>query len=139
MRVVVTSDDSPPSAHFGDYPHGSYWSAERRPPGQEDEPADYSVTGSSLRIMWDYGVRVPLWDAQGLLPEEPDWLRNALGLSDQLIEDFTRWGLDMEELDAVPRRRTTEAYEALDARARALAKRLQQEVGSRYRVLYHPW
>jgi hypothetical protein len=139
MRLVVTCDDAPPPMHFGDYPHGAYWSAERRAQGQEDEPADYSVSGSVLRMMWDYGVRVPLWDAEGLLPEEPDWLRKALGLSDPLIEDLTRWGLDMVELDAVPSRRTTEAYEALDARARELAERLQQELGSRYRVKYHPW
>jgi hypothetical protein len=77
--------------HLGDFPLGAHWSAEARPGGQEDEPADYSVSGSVIRMMWDYGVRVPLWDAEGLLPEEPDWLRKALGLSDPLIEDLTRW------------------------------------------------
>ena len=78
-------------------------------------------------MMWDYGVRIPLRDAEGLLPEEPEWLREALGLSERLIEDLGRWGLDMNELDADPRRRTREAYEALDVRGRELAHRLQQE------------
>lgn len=137
---MATSDDALPPMHLGDYPHGAYWSAERRPSAQEEEPVvDYSVSGSVVRVMWDYGVRVPLWDAEGLLSDEPDWLRKALGLSDSLIGDLTRWGLDMEDLDAVPIRRTTEACEALDARARELAVRLQQELGSRYSVRYKPW
>ena len=117
MRLVAASDDAPP----------------------QEEPADYSVSGSVLRLMWDYGVRVPLWDDEGLLPDEPDWLWTALGLSDSLIGDLTRWGLDMEDLDAVPSGKTTEAYEALNARARKLAERLQQELGSRYTVRYKPW
>lgn len=101
-----------------DYPRGAYWSAERRDRAEEDQPAAFSVSGSVLRMMWDYGVRVPLWDADGLLPEEADWLRQALGLSDALIEDLTCWSGDMEGLDAVPSRRTSDAYDALDTRAR---------------------
>ena len=125
--------------HLGDYPHGAYWTEERRPPAHEDEPADYSISGPVIRMMWDYGVRIPLWDAEGLLPEEPEWLRQALGLSDLLVEDLRRWGLDMGGLDSAPSRRTKDAYEALDVRAQELAQRLQQEVGSRYSVKYHPW
>ena len=89
--------------------------------------------------MWDYGVRIPLWDTEGLLPDESEWLREALGLSDSLIDDLTRWGRDMDGLDAAPNRRTTDAYEALDARARDLVQRLQPEFGSRFSVKYKPW
>ena len=133
-------DDAPVPRHFGDYPDGAYWSAEQ-PAGtdDEDEPADHTVSGSVIRFMWDYGVRVPLWDAEGLLPEDPGWLREALGLSDALIEDLGSWGRDMESLDAAPGRRTVSAYETLDTRARELVRRLQQELGSRHRVSYHPW
>jgi len=139
MRVVVTSDDAPPPMHFGDYPHGAYWSAERRPQGQEDEPADYSVSGSVLRMMWDYGVRVPLWDAEGLLPEEPNWLRKALGLSDPLIEDLTRWGLDMVELDAVPSRgRQKRMKHSMRAPGNWRSGFSRNSVPG-YRVKYHPW
>lgn len=75
----------------------------------------------------------------GALPEEPQWLREVLRLSDSLIEDLTRWGDDMLSLDAAPSLRTEEAYEALDLRAQALAQRLQQEVGSRYTIRYSAW
>lgn len=125
--------------HLGDYPDGAYWSAERPAATSEDEPVDHTVSGSVIRFMWDYGVRIPLWDAEGLLPEESEWLQEALGLSDPLIEDLRMWGEEMEALDASPRRRTTDAYEALDVRARALVQRLEEEFGARFSVKYRPW
>jgi hypothetical protein len=135
----MTNDDAPPPLHFGDYSHGAYWSAERPQDAEADEPADYSVSGPVIRMTWDYGVRVPLWDAEGLLPEDPQWLRKVLNLSEGLIHDLSEWGLDMNELDAAPRLRTGSAYEALDLRARHLAQRLQVEIGSRYSIEYEPW
>ena len=81
------SDDAPPPMHFGDYPTGAYWSAERRADADQGGTADHTVTGSVIRFMWDCGVRIPLWDAEGLLPEEPEWLRDSLGLGDPLVED----------------------------------------------------
>lgn len=89
--------------------------------------------------MWDYGVRVPLWDEEGLLPDDPDWLRRVLGLSDALIEDLTRWGLDMTEMDSGAVQWTAEVRATLNARGRALAHRVQEVAGSRYTVRYHPW
>jgi hypothetical protein len=137
--VVATHGDGSPPVHFGDYPHGAYWSAERPSSAHDDEPANYAVSGPIIRVMWDYGVRIPLWDAEGLLPEESEWLREALGLSDPLIDDLRRWGLDMDDLDAAPSRRNEAAYEALNVRGLELAQRLQREVGSRYSVTYDPW
>ena len=96
------------------------------------------MNGGVIRLMWDYGVTVPLWDAEGLLPEEPEWLRAALGLSDALIDDLTRWGNDMNALD-VAALSSSSQYEALDVRARALAERLQRELSSRFSVQYRPW
>ncbi len=138
-RVVPNSEDARPPMYLGDYPDGAYWSAERHAATGEDEPVDRTVSGSVIRFMWDYGVRIPLWDADGLLPEEPEWLRQALGLSDPLIEDLMGWGSDMESLDATPSRMTPNAYEALDVRARELVQRLHQELGSRFSVRYQPW
>ena len=48
----------PPSPYFGDYPHGTYWSAirsdaDRRVVTDEER---YSYTGTVLRIMWDEGA-----------------------------------------------------------------------------------
>jgi hypothetical protein len=136
----VATDDQAPPPYLGDHPHGAYWSAVPLHSDDDSDAADAtSASGSVIRLMWDYGVRVPLWDAEGLLPEEPGWLRVALGLSDPLVEDLRRWGLDMEELDANQEKRTEEAYADLDRRARDLARRLQDELGSRYRVDYRPW
>ena len=134
------ADREPPPEHFGDYPHGAYWSA-YPPPGyvEPDEP-DYTVHGETIRFMWDYGVVVPLWiEWDGLVPDEPEWLRRALGLSDSLINDLGEWGDAMEHLDANPPLRTGQAYRDLDERAKALVARLQQEVGSRFTVTYKPW
>lgn len=136
---MATNDDAPLPAHFGDNPHDAFWSAAPPPGAEADELVDRSISGPVIRMMWDYGVRIPLWDAEGLLPEESEWLREALGLSERLIDDLRRWGIDMSGLDAHPRRRTEEAYSGLDVRGRALAQRLQQEVGSSFNIKYHPW
>lgn len=32
-------------------------------------PADHAVSGPVFRFMWDQGVRVLLWDAEGLLAD----------------------------------------------------------------------
>ena len=74
-----------------------------------------------------------------MLPEEPDWLRTALGVSDPLIHDLGAWGNDMETLDANPPLRTEQAYRDLDLGARELVERLRQELGSRFTIEYKPW
>lgn len=137
MTIVVNDDREPPPMHFGDFPHGAYWSADRREL-PDDKAAEYAVSGSLIRFMWDYGVTVPLWDAQGLLPEEPEELKAALGLSDSLIADLTRWGHDMNALDSAPRASKSQ-YEALDVRARTLADRLQRELGPQFTIEYRAW
>ena len=127
-------EDSPPP-YFGDHPNGDYWSAVR-PDGSVDGDAeaedDFSVEGTRLRIMWDEGAG-PLWGDEGLLPDDPGWLRQALGLSDSLIADLLEWVRDM---DAARERGQSQAL--LNPRALQLADRLQAEVGSRFRVRFHP-
>lgn len=104
------------------------------------EDDDFTVAGDVIKFMWDYGVVVPLWtDGDGLVPEEPEWLRRALGLSDSLIEELGEWGNAMEHLDANPSLRTDQAYRELDQRAQGLVARLQQELESRFTVTYKPW
>ncbi len=128
-----SADDAPPP-HLGDHPNGAYWSA-FRPDGSADDDAeaeDFTVEGTRLRIMWDEGAG-PLWGDEGLLPDDPDWLRHALGLSDSLIADLLAWVRDM---DAARDRGQSQA--PLDHRALRLADRLQTEVGSRFRVRFHP-
>ncbi|MFC7497446.1 MULTISPECIES: hypothetical protein [unclassified Nocardioides] len=105
----------------------------------DEELLDITVSGDVIRFMWDYTVAVPLWDREGLLPEEPTWLRQVLGLSEPLIRDLSSWGRAMNHLDENPSLRTEEAYRDLDQRARTLVDRLRREVGSRYVVKYKPW
>lgn len=134
----MTRDDEPLPRFLGDHPHGAYWSADPPPDGPEVEDVPHVPEGP-IRFSWDYGVRVPLWDDSGLLPETPAWLRDAFGLDDELIGDLTQWGHDMNELDGEPRLRTTSAYAALDARARQLVVRLERAIGDRFAVKYRPW
>lgn len=74
-------DDSSPR-YVGNYPRGAYWSASH-PDGTVDDVdvEDLPVEGTTLRVMWDEGAG-PLWGDEGLLPDDPSWLRRALGLSD---------------------------------------------------------
>ena len=71
------------------------------------------------------------WSA--LRPDDPDWLRQALGLSHSLIADLRAWVRDM---DAARERGQSQA--PLDQRALRLTERLQTEVGSRFRVTFRP-
>src|SRR5690606_28490687 len=90
-RGMPDNDGGPPPKHFGDCPNGSYWTAEGPTGSAEDDALDFTVEGNSIKFMWDYGVVVPLWDGNGLVPQEPKWLHNALGLSDALIRDLRDW------------------------------------------------
>lgn len=116
--------------YFGDHPDGFYFSAARHAEPEELEE-DYSVGGSDLRLEWDeFGG--PLWSTEdGPLPDDPEWLHRALGLSDSLIADLLQWQDDM----GAPRQRHPQ--QTLDERGELLAVRLQSEVGSRFKVRYH--
>lgn len=104
-----------------------------------DEGDEGSVSGDVIRFMWDYSVHIPLWGDEGKLPEEPEWLRRELGLSDGLIDGMATWGHDMCELDGTEAAFDMETGRVMDERARDLVERLRAELGSRYRVVYKPW
>lgn len=130
-------DQSPLPRIFGD-PNGAHWSVDPPPGWVESEQLDFTVTGDVIRFMWDYGVEVPLWTEDGLVPSEPEWLRTALGLSDPLIRDLADWGRVMNELDgrAVVREGS---YRNLDRQAVELMARLRDELDPRFTVVYKPW
>ncbi len=128
MACIKPEDQERPQLHFGDYPHGAYWSTVA-PGGAQVSEEDYSVQGSDLRIMWDEGAG-PLWTTEdGLLPDEPAWLKRALGLSDSLVAELLRWVRDMDA-----HRQHHPPARRLDEQAEHLAERLQAEVGSRFKV-----
>jgi hypothetical protein len=62
--------------YIGDYPDGAYWSALPAESSGET-PEHYTVSGDVIRFMWDYGVSVPRWDREELLPHEPEWLHRG--------------------------------------------------------------
>ncbi len=82
--------------------------------------------------MWDEGAG-PLWGDEGLLRDDAEWLRQALGLSEPLIADLLAWVRDM---DAARDRGQSQA--PLNPRAVHLTERVRTEVGSRFRVRFHP-
>ena len=100
--------------------------------GADATEDDYSVHGPGLRIMWDEGAG-PLWSTgDGLLPDDPEWLTRALGLSEALIIDLLDWQRDMDTANTY-----RQSPPQLDERAEQLADRLRAEVGSRFKVWYH--
>lgn len=129
---MEANDQERPPLHFGDYPRGAYWSAVG-PESPEDNEDNYSVEGSDLRIMWDEGAG-PLWTTEdGLLPDDPAWMKSALGLSDSLIADLLRW---LHDMNAAQQHHPPTRH--LDEKAEQLADRLRAEVGARFKVRYHP-
>jgi hypothetical protein len=124
-------DGEPPPSYFGDYPHGASWSAVRRE-DVEENAEDHSVTGPDLTVMWDEGAG-PLWTTnEGLLPDDPEWMKRALGLSDSLVADLLIWLHDMDH-EAQHHPPTT----SLAGAGEQLAVRLQREVGSRFEVHFY--
>ncbi len=127
------TDREPPPPYFGDYPHGEYASAFPSADAKgRDEDEDYTVDGGELRVLWDEGAG-PLWSDEGGLPDDPEWLQRALGLSDSLIVDLLAW---LSDMTAAHQRSTIERWQQLHDRGHELAERLQREVGERYTVRY---
>ncbi len=99
------------------------------------------MEGTVIRFMPEDSVSVPLWDEEGLLSEEPEWLNRALGLSPELVADLAAWGDDWN----APHRGEKFAVEALRARDRRLAagalvlvERLRSELPEGFTVVYVP-
>jgi hypothetical protein len=87
--------------------------------------------------MWDETAG-PLWGDEGLLPEEPEWLSGALGLTDSLVAALGDWMNDMTAFHVSPVAGDwQERQQQLNEQGDELAQRVQAELGSRYRVRHH--
>ncbi len=86
----------------------------------------------TIRFFWDFSVRVPLWMDDGLVGQEPAWLRNHLGLSDELIADLSDWGSVMCDADE---NEDNDLPPDMEARADRLVSRLRSEIGDRYLIV----
>lgn len=51
---------------------------------------DERSVGRHIRLMVD-GPGLSLWDAEGRLPEDTEFVAEILGLSDALVDDLTAW------------------------------------------------
>lgn len=141
LGIVDAQQEAQLPVALGD-PDGLRWAAYTaagRPVPEETDILDVGVSGEVIRLMWDYGARIPLWDSEGALPQESEWLRDVLLLSAALIADMAAWGDYMELLDSDPSIRTDGAWAEMRRQGRLLADRLQDEVGSRYTITYKPW
>lgn len=84
-----------------------------------------------IRFMPDHSVTLPLWGAQGLVPE--DWPPISPGLRKRLIAWQSRW----EELQAAPTYQRS-AYAEMDQlleEGDPLLKEIQLELGPEYEVV----
>lgn len=82
------------------------------------------VSGDRIAFFFDYGVTVPLWDEDGLLPDEPEWLERELGLSNELIAALVEWAARQD----LPGPRTVEDQDEEER----LFQRLQHELSPRF-------
>lgn len=127
-----------PRRHFGDSPTGPGWYA-YPPKDYVEQPESYEVEGTVIRFMPEDSVSVPLWDGDGLLPHEPEWLNRALGLGPELVADLAAWGDDWNAA-IYGQQFTAEEHRArdkrLDAEAQVLIQRLRAELPEGYTVVY---
>jgi len=63
---------------------------------------DIHVAGPTIAFYWDGGCAAPLWDVEGNLPDDPDWLARELGLNRDLITDLETWTADRYQRPAGP-------------------------------------
>lgn len=131
-------DRTPP--FLGDPATGVGWYA-YPPEGYVGPPESFAIEGTVIRFMPEDSVSVPLWDGNGLLPHEPEWLNRALGLSAELVADLAAWGDDWNA-SIYGQQFTAEEHlarsERLDAEARVLIERLRSELPEGYEVVYLP-
>jgi hypothetical protein len=114
-------NEGPGDAEFVWYAHP--------PPGYtgelDDEGALGPVEGTHIRMMCEYTVDVPLWDAGGPLPEDPEYLQRELGISPRLTADLVAWANAWEtDVDKAEH----------DAQGHRLFARLQAEISPRFTV-----
>jgi hypothetical protein len=134
----------PPPLHFGDYPNGAYWSAEREdsetvsdelgvPPlvkpvprsPANPYPIDMFVDGGLHSCLWGVWLEQPP-TTNGV--HDPHCLENELPISVSLRDRLLAWAADGDRLQLDPDR---------EDRGFLLSRELQRELGDLYSVTYH--
>jgi len=86
----------------------------------------------------DDTVTMPLWDQDGLLPDDPEWLRQELGLSQELIDDLVAWARDWDQPPSRVESEVAAWIERLPERrveGHRLFERLEAEVSPRFTLV----
>lgn len=83
--------------------------------------------GSTIRLMGEHSVPIPLWDQEGLMFGDREELLGELPVTPDLARDLEAWGLRWQDEAGLT---------ALDADALLLVERLTGELGHRWRFVY---
>ena len=94
----------------------------------EDEPWVPPAEGSTIRLMGEHTVEVPLWCGGQLFGDRAE-LEAHLGVSGALATDLVAWAAAWED---------GHHGAELDREAASLVRRLDHELGHRYRFVYQP-
>lgn len=107
---------------------GGWFAFDPRPGEPVDERWEPPPDGSTIRLMGDYGVDLPLWEPGGLMFADADEAVRELGLSRDLARDLEAWGTAWDG---------RQDPEVRDAEAEDLVRRLREELGERFTFRYH--
>lgn len=83
-------------------------------------------------------VDVPLWDDDGPLPDDEEWLTTTLGLSVKLIDDLKSWATDWNTPPTGDMGTANGWYETIDQRrlaGRQMFERLRAELSPKFSVI----
>ena len=126
VHTVTVPDDLPDrlmspdgdAGWFAFNPDGSRFS--------EDDVWEAPPEGSTIRLMGEHTVEVPLW-WDGDIFDTPADLVREWNLSAQLVSDLVAWAADWHQHSREPEH---------DRRAVELVHRLNQELGAHYRFVF---
>lgn len=95
----------------------------------DDEAWQAPPEHSTIRLMGEDSVDVPLWDEEGLMFSNVDELQRELGVSAELADDLVSWGRAWQ---------TRSGESNHDSEAAILVRRLNRELNYRYQFVYKP-
>jgi hypothetical protein len=116
---------------------GFDWLAFPHDPDDASAAAGKHAGGAVIRMMPEHGSAMSLWDANGELPDEHDWLHDHLGLSYNLLAEIEAWSSDWGQLHSD----SGDVLAALPAelhraRGEALCERIRAEIRPLFTVIY---
>jgi hypothetical protein len=141
--------EEPPPLYFGDYPHGSYWSADPKDidrgaenPGRAQWATTVERSAANpypIRMFAEIGCDFALWGPVDEPPpttsgvQEADYLEEELLISVSLRDRLLAWAQDHFRHDGGDH---TVSMDDFDERGFFISRELQRELGDLYAVTY---